>query len=601
MPNIRPNAEPAATAVAAGDVFLIDGSTGVRALAATAVVAVVAGKVAVVNNSLTFAGVDGKTLTVNNSLTLAGTDGTTQTFPSTSGAVVTSASVNAVTNAMRAQMAAWTLKGNATSGTANEADITIDGLTLKASPAAGDELMMWDVSASALKKTTASALSGSGVTSINGLNGALKGILTGTRLAKVAAYAVATADVGSTLALGGNAFFPLTIPNPSGFTAPFVIKVINEDVGRGKLLLPFYTSSATSLAIGTGTKAFTVASGLSFGVTSRFRAYSLANSANWMAGTVSYASTTATFTVDAIGGSGTFADWQIAPEVMLWPRQSTTVEFQNSVWQVSGPGRYIATAPVAVWFDPAGSGNNSNDGLASSAPFNTITAAYVALNKQVDHRGNFPAINIMAGTFTELLAAANFGPHLNAPTTNLIGAGSTLTTWKPVGACLQNGNLANFQIQGIKFDNTGGANDCIAITTHQTGVVDIFSDVEFGVFPGTNSSYFNSDNGAAKFNIMSPYKWSGDVAFHWNLGSGAQVLHGNVTVTITNTPVCLIFMRLFGAGTCVQYSGVATYSGAVAAGHACFNINGPSFIYTSGTSFPGTGTGNSAINGGVLV
>jgi len=37
MSTIRPNAEPAATLVAAGDTFLIDGSTGVRALAATSV------------------------------------------------------------------------------------------------------------------------------------------------------------------------------------------------------------------------------------------------------------------------------------------------------------------------------------------------------------------------------------------------------------------------------------------------------------------------------------------------------------------------------------------------------------------------------------
>lgn len=37
MATIRPNAEPAATTVAGGDVFLIDGATGVRALAATSV------------------------------------------------------------------------------------------------------------------------------------------------------------------------------------------------------------------------------------------------------------------------------------------------------------------------------------------------------------------------------------------------------------------------------------------------------------------------------------------------------------------------------------------------------------------------------------
>jgi hypothetical protein len=70
MASIRPNAEPAATAVQAGDIFLIDGATGVRALAATAVCAVAVGKVAKFNNSLTLAGTDGSTLNVGTGGTL---------------------------------------------------------------------------------------------------------------------------------------------------------------------------------------------------------------------------------------------------------------------------------------------------------------------------------------------------------------------------------------------------------------------------------------------------------------------------------------------------------------------------------------------------
>lgn len=99
MATIRPNAEPAATALLSGDIFLIDGATGVRALAGTAVPSVAPGKVATIDNSLTlagtdgktvtynatttFGGVDGKTFTLNNSLTFAGTDGTTMTFQGT--------------------------------------------------------------------------------------------------------------------------------------------------------------------------------------------------------------------------------------------------------------------------------------------------------------------------------------------------------------------------------------------------------------------------------------------------------------------------------------------------------------------------------------
>lgn len=117
---------------------------------------------------------DGKTATINNSITFAGTDGTVQTFPSTSGTVVTSVSVNAVTNAMSAQMPAYTIRGNATGSTANVTDIDVTALTLKASPVTGDIVLIQDSAASnAFKKTTVGALASAGsVASIAGNTGA---------------------------------------------------------------------------------------------------------------------------------------------------------------------------------------------------------------------------------------------------------------------------------------------------------------------------------------------------------------------------------------------------------------------------------------------
>jgi hypothetical protein len=92
----------------------------------------------------------------------------------TAGSLALTIAANAVTNAKLATMLPWTFKANATSGSATPTDITIDGQTLKASPASGDEILIWDVSAVAIKKTTVSALASAGsVGSLNGQTGTL--------------------------------------------------------------------------------------------------------------------------------------------------------------------------------------------------------------------------------------------------------------------------------------------------------------------------------------------------------------------------------------------------------------------------------------------
>lgn len=73
------------------------------------------------------------------------------------------------------------------------------------------------------------------------------------------------------------------------------------------------TTSTTSLAIGTGSKVFTVASsGLDLTVGQRIKATSDADPTNYMLGTItSYSGTTLTVNVTTVGGSGTLADWTI--------------------------------------------------------------------------------------------------------------------------------------------------------------------------------------------------------------------------------------------------------------------------------------------------
>lgn len=74
----------------------------------------------------------------------------------------------------------------------------------------------------------------------------------------------------------------------------------------------YYATSTTSLAIGTGSKAFTTQSGLAYSAGARVRASSAANTSNWMEGLVtSYSGTTLAVNVTHTNGSGTLADWNL--------------------------------------------------------------------------------------------------------------------------------------------------------------------------------------------------------------------------------------------------------------------------------------------------
>jgi hypothetical protein len=111
-----------------------------------------------------------------NTISTSGVPSATQpAFTDISGSIAAGQiPANVVTNAMRSQIAAFTLKGNATGSTANEADIDVTALALKASPVSGDIVLIQDSAASnAFKKTTVGALASAGsVSSIAGNTGA---------------------------------------------------------------------------------------------------------------------------------------------------------------------------------------------------------------------------------------------------------------------------------------------------------------------------------------------------------------------------------------------------------------------------------------------
>lgn len=68
------------------------------------------------------------------------------------------------------------------------------------------------------------------------------------RIAKTAAYSVVNADAGSTIALGGSAFYALTFSAASGYDSDFTVMVLNEDTTRAKwVIVPGYAQGGLYL------------------------------------------------------------------------------------------------------------------------------------------------------------------------------------------------------------------------------------------------------------------------------------------------------------------------------------------------------------------
>jgi hypothetical protein len=407
---------------------------------------------------------------------------------------------------------------------------------------------------------------------------------TNRRLAKTAAYTVAQADNNQTIALGGNVYYALTFPQPTStsFDSNHCNKVLNEDTGRGKLLLPFYTSSATSLTIGTGSKAFTVASGLFFKNLKRVRAYSLANSANFMSGFVSYSGTTLTMTVDTVGGSGTFTDWQIAPEVILWPGQNIDIFNDNGAWAYEQRPWFNLNA-TTLNVDPT-NGKDTNDGLASgTGAFKTLNAA-VRMH-YTDIMQPYPVgIRIIDG------GGATIKEYVDLEHVPLGGGVFQFQnfTWAPAdsGLCLQIGDWNGALCQSITFDGSTTTSPVGYVFLHQHAVLDLGASVTMkctnqsgSLISGDGHFKVNVNNGLTLTQVsgspVSLYDGRNPLS-QWNI---------NGTHTFTGTPSLQRF-SLMCLGSVMQVQGNVTWSGAVSFGQSFVELGGI-ILNQSGAALPG--------------
>jgi len=372
-----------------------------------------------------------------------------------------------------------------------------------------------------------------GTIAVNGLIAQFKTIFSNLwgnkRDAISGAYTVLNTDKAQTIALGGGAFYTLTLNAASTYDTNFFAYILNEDTTRAK------TIAASGLA-----------------------------------------------------------------NFFLWPGQSILIFSQNNVWHAGPSFQRWAKSGVQFFADPV-NGSNSNDGLAPGAggAVATITQAAQLLYQNIDCQNGEPTINLAAGTYIESVGLS--GQLTGANVCLIAGAGSGSVTWKPGGSgyCLLVGDNAECQVQGIKFDNAGGANDSIAIASHQTGVIDVLNDINFGTFPSAGASRHISMDQGGFINLPSNYTISGLAAWHINAGPGAVISQGAAgTITFTGTYTIGIMYRLTGVR--MTFAGVESYSVGTVTVTSQYAVDFGTMLQLQGTTPPGGGGTGNGIHGCVV-
>lgn len=430
------------------------------------------------------------------------------------------------------------------------------------------------------------------------------GCWTNTNLAKTAAYVAVSGDAGNTLTLGGTAQYGVTFNAASGYPTTACFLVRNTDATRGKFIYPQFATSSTSFAIGTGSKAFTTAAGLTISTTERYRVYSLANTANWMAGTATYSGTTFTLVVDTVGGSGTFTDWQIAPEVRMAPGTERWVYSNNGAsWLLSPRTRWLAPGRGNVYeLCVRQDGSDSNDGFGTAAA-DCLALPQTAINiigTEWDGGGyNVCAVGFYAGGTSTLPVSTQTGQSVGCYLTyNIRGT----TKFTGAGSCFSNGDNAisiwnwNLTFVPTFACNTSNVSNTGQFKGHQTSIYDFnggtaiwipggVTGLGTGGTKGTNDSFFDVDlQGSATFNAQI------------NIGNGTDTFNpltlvfceahcSKVTLsgTIAFNPLVTMGVALvLRAGSVINTT--LTWSGATIT--SAITVTGNSVLIYNGTTIP---------------
>jgi hypothetical protein len=240
-------------------------------------------------------------------------------------------------------------------------------------------------------------------------------------------------------------------------------------------------------------------------------------------------------------------------------------------------------------FYVATTGNDSNNGLSSGAPWLTIQHAINVLANSYNLNGFNATIQLADGTYSGAVTITQ--PWVGGGATNVIINGDSVTPSNVVvsGGVTANGPGTCISIQNLEISSIG-------IIAEFGGTVIMNAGIVFGSVGG-NTHIVASYQGAVIAN--NNYTISGGAAVHLETESSSTVLiNAGLTVTLTGTPSFSQEFAFAAAGGTITVASV-TWSGAATGVRYLANAGG--IIYTAGagsTFLPGN-AGGSATNGGI--
>lgn len=360
---------------------------------------------------------------------------------------------------------------------------------------------------------------------------------TNTRLAKTSAYSAVTGDCGDTIALGGSAFYVLTISAASGYTSTCVFQVVNEDTTRGKAIN---------------------INGLQGFVLWPLQSVLVYNQNNV---------------------------WHLNPSGQRWKLLA------DQTWNVNhGSGLDAVTCTGST------GGTCPNDGLGTgSGAYATINNAVLALQNTIDCNGHSPTIKNVDETFTENVAIRG-ASCLGFLELFITGNPATPdnVVWQTGGSniamSVRDGTTVT--LNGFKLAATGSG--AIGLYSSQFADID-FLNMDFGAFASGTHLLINA-MGSMNCVTTGTYQITGNFNIHLSVQGPSNYICAGATINLPSALTFGNFLVGSGAGAFAQFQGssfTGTGSGAGSTG-AKYNLNLNSVALTGGLVLPGATAGSAA-------